>query len=376
MKIILDTNVIHKDYTLTGSAILKLSDAAQKLGYEVYIPEIVVDEIFRQYRTELESAYDKYTKGASLLSGLGLKEIKLATGEDYLSKTLEEKKKRYEKRLKDLGIELLPYPKTKHEVLVTKELEGKKPFASSKKGYRDSLIWETVMEQLIPVKDLWGETQVLFLSANTLDFADAGKNLHPDLIKEFTEQGFTENAVELVCDFDKFFTETINAELEELEKTAQTLLLKRKFNRINLNEELNTLLYDEYVLKDVLASDMEKEGVRIPVEYENPTVQDIHLKDVKSVVVHKLTDGSAIIDCEMEAVADIEFYLFKGDYALFDDYNMPEILDWNWNEHYYLAAIQAKVKAKASLRASGGFYRIITKEVHTRELSLLELIKP
>ena len=370
MKIILDTNVIHRDYTLTGSAVLKLSDAAQKLGYEVYIPEIVVDEIFRQYRTELESAYDKYTKGASLLSGLGLKEIKLATGEDYLSKTLEEKKKRYEKRLKDLGIELLPYPKTKHEVLVTKELEGKKPFASSKKGYRDSLIWETVMEQLIPVKDLWGETQVLFLSANTLDFADAGKNLHPDLIKEFTEQGFTENAVELVCDFDKFFTETINAELEELEKTAQTLLLKRKFNRINLNEELNTLLYDEYVLKDVLASDMEKEGVRIPVEYENPTVQDIHLKDVKSVVVHKLTDGSAIIDCEMEAVADIEFYLFKGDYALFDDYNMPEILDWNWNEHYYLAAIQAKVKAKASLRASGGFYRIITKEVHTRELSL------
>ena len=69
-------------------------------------------------------------------------------------------------------------------------------------------------------------------------------------------------------------------------------------------------------------------------------------------------------------MADIEFYLFKGDYALFDDYNMPEILDWNWNEHYYLAAIQAKVKAKASLRASGGFYRIITKEVHTRELSL------
>ena len=53
MKIILDTNVIHRDYTLTGSAVLKLSDAAQKLGYEVYIPEIVVDEIFRQYRTEL-----------------------------------------------------------------------------------------------------------------------------------------------------------------------------------------------------------------------------------------------------------------------------------------------------------------------------------
>ena len=154
---LLDTNVIYRDYKLDSGWVYKLSDAAKKLGYEVLIPEVAVDEIFHQYRDELVKAYDKYCKGANLLSDLGLKPIKLTTGEDYIETTLKEKKRLYLKRLNELGFSVLPYPKTKHEQIVAKELSGRKPFSSSKKGYRDSLIWETVKEQLIPVKD-YGET--------------------------------------------------------------------------------------------------------------------------------------------------------------------------------------------------------------------------
>ena len=53
MKIILDTNVIIKDYSLQGGRVLKLSDAAKKLGYEVYIPSI------RQWR-ERGIVQDRY----------------------------------------------------------------------------------------------------------------------------------------------------------------------------------------------------------------------------------------------------------------------------------------------------------------------------
>lgn len=370
MKIILDTNVIYRDYKLDSGWVLKLSDAAKKLGYEVLIPEVAVDEIFHQYRDELIKAYEKYSKGANLLSDLGLKPIKITTGEDYIETTLEEKKRLYVKRLNELGFSVLPYPRTKHEQIVAKELSGRKPFSSSKKGYRDSLIWETVKEQLIPVKDLWGDTQVLFLSDNTQDFADKDKNLHPELIEEFTKQGFTDNTVELVSDFDKFFTEKINVELEELDKIAITLLEKKKFNRVNLEEELQSLLYDEYVVKETLMKDMEKEYVRIPSECESPTVQDITLSKVLSAKVHKLTDGTAIIDCQIEAEAEIEFYLYKGDFPLFDEDNMPDIIDWEWNDHYYLAAIRANLTATASLRVTEGFYRVISKEVRTRSVSL------
>lgn len=299
----------------------------------------------------------------------GLKPIKLTTGEDYTETTLEGKKRLYLKRLNELGFSVLPYPKTSHELIVAKELCGGKPFSSSKKGYRDSLIWETVKEQLIPVKDLWGDTQVLFLSDNTQDFADKNKNLHPELVEEFTELGFTDNTVELVSDFEKFFTEKINVELEELDKIAITLL-EKKFNRINLEEELQSLLYDEYVVKETLMKDMEKVHVRIPPECESPNVQDITLSKVLSAKVHKLTDGTAIIDCQIEAEAEIEFYLYKGDFPLFDEDNMPDIIDWEWNDHCYLAAIRANLTASASLRVTEGFYRVISKEVRTRSVSL------
>lgn len=368
MKIILDTNVLTKDYQLQGGWILKLGDASQKLGYEVLIPQVVVDEIFHQYRMEMEEAYSTYQRGVRMLNRFGTKSVKNATEDDFVAKTCLEKEIKYMERLKDLGIKILPYPKVAHSEVVRKELYGKKPFVSSQKGYRDSLIWETVKEQLMPVKDLLGETQILFLSANTRDFADKKKKLHPELQEEFTTEGYTDNAIELVSDLEKFFSETINTELEEFDNIAKTLLDKRKFNRLNLDEELSTLIYEEYVINEVLTVDKEAELPIIPREFENPEVQDVSLGDVTNVEVHKLSDGTAIVDCEISALVNLEGYIYRGDMALFDEENMPEIIDWEWNEHYYLAATQAKVKATASFRVSDGFYRVISKELYTKSV--------
>ncbi len=370
MKIILDTNVITKDYSLQGGRILKLSDAAKKLGYEVFIPEVVVDEIIHQYREELQEAHHRYLKGVRSLGRMGF-EVKTATEDDFIEKSIEDKEKKYLKRLNELGIKVLPYPSTKHNDIVKKELFGKKPFANSQKGYRDSLIWETVLEQLVPVKDLLYDTQVLFLSSNTHDFAAKDNSLHPDLIEDFTDKGFMECAVELVADIDMFFNETINGELEELETIANTLKNKHKFNRVNLDVEFRSLLYDEYVMGDVLLQEDEDGGSLFPQMYENPSVQDVNLKSINAVYVHRLQDGTAIVDCEIEAVADFDFCLFKGDYALLDDDSPITILDRDWNEHYSLATTQACIAAHATFRVSDGLYRVISKEIYTKNVTVV-----
>ena len=370
MKIILDTNVITKDYSLQGGRILKLSDAAKKLGYEVFIPEVVVDEIIHQYREELQEAHHKYLKGVRSLGRMGF-EVKTATEENFLEKAIEEKKKNYLGRLKVLGIKILPYPSTKHNDIVKKELNGKKPFVNSQKGYRDSLIWETVLEQLIPVKDLLFDTQVLFLSSNIHDFAAKDNSLHPDLIEDYTNKGFMECAVELVADIDKFFNENINGELEELESIAVSLKNNHKFNRVNLDNEFRTLLYDEYVVGDVLLKEDEDGGTIFPPMYENPSVERVDLKNLDSVSVHRLEDGTAIVDCEIEAEAEFEFFLFKGDYALLDENSPITILDKDWNEHYCLAATYADISAHATIRVSSGFYRVISKEIYTQDVTVV-----
>ena len=367
MKIILDTNVITKDYQLQGGWIVKLGDAAHKLGYEVFVPQIVIDELFHQYRIELDDAFGKYQKGLRMLNRLGLKNLKDATTQDYVSQTCEEKQAFFMQRLNELGVKVLPYPKVAHEIIVAKELCGQKPFVSSQKGYRDSLIWECVKEQLVPVKNLLGETQILFLSANTRDFADKAKELHPDLVAELTTQGYKEDAVMFVSDFEKFFNETINVELEELDKIAKTLLEKRKFSRFNLDEELLTILYDEYVINEALTA-VDDEDYIIPREFETPEVQDINVREVKSVKVHQLTDGTSIVDCEVEVLAYMEGYIYRGDLALFDEDNMPDIIDWEWNDHYCLAATEATITAQVSFRVSEGFYRVKSKELHTKNM--------
>lgn len=372
MKIILDTNVITKDYSLQGGRILKLRDASKQLGYEVLVPQIVIDEIFHQYREELENAYNKYLKDIRTLSRLGLKEMKMVSEENFVEDTIKRKQEQYLKQLHDLGVKTMPYPKTRHDFLVYKELSGKKPFTSSEKGYRDSLIWEAVKEQLMPGNDLTDETQVLFLSANTRDFAGKNKQLHPDLVKEVVDLGNTEKTIILVADFDKFFNETINQELKELENIANTLKNDRKYNRINLDRVLETILYDEYVYGDYLFKADENGRTLLPQMYENPSVQDVTLHNIKSVTVHQLTDGSAIVDCEVDAEAEIEFFLFRGDYALVEDNDVLTIIDREWNEHYYLASTGVTITAKVTLRVSRGFYKLLSSEVQTRDVAFVE----
>lgn len=371
MKIILDTNVITKDYSLQGGRILKLGDASKKLGYEVLVPQIVVDEIFHQYREDLENAHTKYLKGVRILSKLGIKEIKIATEERFVEKTIEEKLDQYKKRLQMLGMKILPYPDTKHDFLVRKELMGKKPFASSEKGYRDSLIWETVKEQLIPVMDFPGEAQVLFLSANTRYFANKDRQLHPDLETELTDMGCDKETVILYTDLDKFFNEIINRELKELETIADTLKSKWKYNRINLGQVLEKMLYNEYVYGDILFETDENGNSLLPQMYENPSVQDLTLQSINSVNVHQLADGSAIVDCEVDAEAEIEFFLFRGDLASVEDSIAFTIIDREWNEHYCLASTGVTIVAQVMLRVSQGFYKVLSGEVQTREITVV-----
>ncbi len=162
MKIIIDTNIINKDYKLHGKYIVTLSGAAAKLGYEVCVPEVVVDEIVSHYKDELVEAYDTYLKGVSKLKKLLPEMPKSITSEALIEDQLQKFRVQYEAELQSKNIKILPYPNVAHKSIVAKELDMKKPFKDSQKGYRDSLIWETVKSELIPVKDLFDECQILF----------------------------------------------------------------------------------------------------------------------------------------------------------------------------------------------------------------------
>lgn len=56
--IVLDTNVLHNDWNLTGTRLTLLTESAQKLNHQIFIPMVVVDELVNQYQTEIKSSVE------------------------------------------------------------------------------------------------------------------------------------------------------------------------------------------------------------------------------------------------------------------------------------------------------------------------------
>lgn len=107
MKIIIDTNIINNDYKLHGKNIVMLSDVASKLGYDVCVPEVVVDEIVSHYRDELAQAYDIYLKGVSKLKKLLAGSIKAIIPEATIDEQLQQFRVQYEAELQAKDTEIL-----------------------------------------------------------------------------------------------------------------------------------------------------------------------------------------------------------------------------------------------------------------------------
>jgi hypothetical protein len=91
---------------------------------------------------------------------------------------------RYRAHLSSLpNTEFLATPSIPHSELVKRALRRRKPFSERGTGYRDSLIWITVLALLRR-----SEETVAFVTANSADFA-AGKALHPHLLEDVCAQG-------------------------------------------------------------------------------------------------------------------------------------------------------------------------------------------
>ena len=185
--IILDTNVLHNDWNLTGTRLTLLTESAQKLNHQICIPMVVLDELVNQYQTEIQEKANAYNNALKSLSNM---RTPLAFSKLDIQKEKESYKDWMLQELATKKVRVLPYPITKHEFLVSKELRQLKPFLNSKKGYRDALIWESLKEY----KKRIGNEVLIFISQNTDDFANKSKDgFHEHLIAELNDEGIDTN---------------------------------------------------------------------------------------------------------------------------------------------------------------------------------------
>lgn len=362
MKIIIDTNIIHRDYHLHGKHLLTLTDVATRLGYEVLIPEVVVDEIESQFCEEISNAVDGYDKSLTRIVELSLAKLKDPLPNGFCETQCRDFRVEYEAGLAAMKIRILPYPRVPHKDLVAKELHQRKPFRDSKKGYRDALIWETVKEALIPSKDLFDECQILFLTENTRDFAE-GNSLHPDLIQELLDLGYKENVIELRTDCNMFFKTEIFPQFQELDNIKQALNAKGSYNRISIKEDFAPLFGPDFV--DYMVTDVDDMGLntRLPMYCEAPHVESVYAPVITAESVIRLSDGSVLISCNVSIDAEISYYLGRSNMVEAYENVKPYIINPEHNDYYVEAFNRIELKATVNFRASGKLSKLISTEI-------------
>ncbi len=358
--LIIDTNFIFHDYFLKGKNIMSLCNYAMRMGYEVYMPLVVFDEMVKQYKEDVEEqvrkikvindSWQRVSNGYRLVGNVD--------DEGLISKYEIELKT----RCNSLQIKDLDYPQAKHRSIAIRDLYTQKPFRKLKDGnigYRDALIWESILE--FCHRD-HKDSEIYYISENIKDFASNDRTeLHDDLKKDLKKNGFPENRVKLVSDIHKYVEEEIVADLQVLEKYRDELTIKGGIGNIDIKSIIDEKANNESI-KFIISED-EHMGPSpfIPYYYENPSVVNTEVSKI-NYDVRKLSDYDSIITAMVEIKADMDAFIYKGDLALIADDEYPDIINRNWNKHYVLVSDVARFFIQIDILTDAEFKNITSIE--------------
>ena len=312
MKVVLDTNIIYRSggRRLIGIEVDIINKSSQKLNIEIFVPDVVIEELHCIYSED----YQKLSKQVYKLSRFLLE--KSARPEIApVEKTLADYIISIEKRLSELGIRKVSHDKIGHSWILERIFNRRRPFPESGKrrpdssrGYRDSLIWEVICRKIASKNE-----KTVFITDNWQDFAERKTNncrLHQHLVDDLKSLGLPEESVVLCSSLEEFNRTYIKPELTLLEDIERDIE-KESFPYFKLSsfiskhlEEISEMVSDKICDEENKISESVGEdvsGVYLDVMYEP------HNSWV--VEVRKLSDSEILVSVEMEAEAEVEFFL-------------------------------------------------------------------
>ncbi|BCW12847.1 hypothetical protein NtRootA2_41290 (plasmid) [Arthrobacter sp. NtRootA2] len=201
ISVVVDTNILYDTPLLDRAEWISLTGHRKDWQVSVLIPEVV--------RMETVTVVTrKWAEQQANLDKIRVAELGLQKEQQALSRNIQTHIDGYEDllvaRLAELGIEVAPTPAVSHLEVAERASKEVAPYTKGKKdGYRDTLIWLTVLDVAAKKSD----HEVWFVSNNDQDFGDpsasARKNsagaeapqlprpLHPDLLQELERRGLS-----------------------------------------------------------------------------------------------------------------------------------------------------------------------------------------
>jgi PIN domain len=208
VRIVLDTTELVADFYMSGTAFRVLADSLERLSATLVLPAVVIDEAVakydqnvRQLRSEAERFSSKFER---------LFEQRLTMPLEYIDKIASFYRSTLQSRIWNFPAEVAPYPVTPHADLVGRAARRKRPFNESGSGYRDALIWDTVLEML-----RHDDEPIWFVSRNSRDFG-VPPHLHDELLTDVTALGRSKDCIRLFGSIEELNKDRIFPALTKL----------------------------------------------------------------------------------------------------------------------------------------------------------------
>ena len=326
---VLDTNIIHSEGFASSVLFRFLASSADLLGHKIHVPALVIDEATAKFEDEIANKQERTNRE--------LRRLERILGRPLESSTVDlnphEEASLLRAKLEDYE-SVLAYPDTPHEELAKRAINRKKPFDQKGSGYRDSLIWESVVELASQLNE-----KVVLLAADNI-FSDGDGRLAKELKDELVERGLDDNQVVLVqsvLDFVERYVRPMLQEALEGEPTETLIQLG-----LDPHETIALAIQQEY-----LGKEWSNEELDLPWEYETLNLSMVEdVSDLKRIDARELRPGEywlrigATLDCEFDC------FVYKADVYGLDDLT---IYEFDWNNHYVWGGVSRQLRCELDI---------------------------
>ncbi|MDO9354119.1 MAG: PIN domain-containing protein [Solirubrobacteraceae bacterium] len=179
--VLLDSNIYCGDWFLRGAPFRYLCHFLNNEGHTLLVPRVVLEEV-------ANVRLRKFSEEA-VVAGRAIAALNRLNGNDITTASTLPAAKKYEllSLLKESieGVVVLEYNTLPHDEIFQRALKVQRPFREGEKGYRDTLIW---MSLLAFLKTQNRPEQVAFITTNKNDFFTQSEDaeFHPDLRADLT----------------------------------------------------------------------------------------------------------------------------------------------------------------------------------------------
>ncbi len=332
MIIFLDTSIVIRENYLRSSAASSFLKSVRFLGLRLIVSKVVIDEINGRHRLELTDKYETYCRvradinklaGTNLVSDISVPKAHKA----FLSW--------FESIIKDYKIDILPYPKLSLEQVVEASYKRNKPFKSNGEGFKDYLIWESIVSEINKLQE--GAAEVYFLTGNVKDFCenkDQEHVLHANLQAGI---GNKDRKITVYTGLREFFGERISPLLQRVEPSDIP-----EFNLGDLlataRKEVEGYLYS-YSTYGI-------EGL----QFENDvTIDAVHGVAIADWEIKEMEDGEYLIMITGSVDIEADGFIEKSNFYM-NEHKDLYVIDRDWNE--WVVAVSQTIETPFTLAMS------------------------